>query len=935
LCKLTKINGYKDDRFLTLLQLHNRNRASRFQSLGAGLHKRYQRTGHLADLDQAIHYFYQAVEATPDHHPDRASRFQNLGVGLRDRYEREGYIDDLDQAIQYYQQAIDATPDNHPDRVSQFQSLGKGLRKRYQRTGQVDDLNRAIHYFQQAVDVTPDHHPDQAARFQSLGIGLRDRYKRTGHVDDLDQVIQYLQQAINATPDNHPDRASRFKDLGTGLHDRYQRTGQVNDLDRAIQYYQQALDATPDNHPDRAGRFQSLGAGLANRYQRTDQVDDLNRAIQYFQQAINATPDNHLDQARWFQSLGTGLHDRYQRTSQVDDLDRAIQYYQQAIDATPDNDPDQATRFQSLGVGLHHRYERTGHMSDLINSTEKFKVSFKHPFGFPATRINSGKRAVQNLIEEKKWGDSAQIMERILQLLPQVALPTGSRSDLQHFLRTFAGVASLAASILLKAGEPPFRALQALERGRGIIASLMMDARSDISELRDQYPQLWSRYTKCRDQIALLNEKRSFTSRNDQQLLDLTRSNQRQQLTKALNDLQIEIRQCPGFERFLLPPTEQGFRNMAQDGSLVCFNVSSISSEAFLVTTDGIQVLDLPDLKENNIQHGVKLFASRGNFARRDASLCESDKEEDEEEENTSTLDMQVELLSLWKHAVRPVLNRLRLFGQKVTTHSLSRIWWVGGGSMALMPLHAAGNHKLGSTENTLSHVISSYASTFKSLQFIQDKPPFSILNSDSKQEILVVSMPVTPDGHSILKVSGEVTAIQNQSKSWASILYLDRPGRESVMNALKSCNIAHFACHAAADRIEPAKSALLLGRDVLEKLTLEDMDAISHGQAQIAYLSACSTAEIKVKNLADESIHLASAFQLAGFTHVIGTLWAANDDAAVKIASNFYEGLNLFDRGGRGLVAQALHHAVLRYRNEQDNNLAVMKWAPFIHIGC
>ena len=152
-------------------------------------------------------------------------------------------------------------------------------------------------------------------------------------------------------------------------------------------------------------------------------------------------------------------------------------------------------------------------------------------------------------------------------------------------------------------------------------------------------------------------------------------------------------------------------------------------------------------------------------------------------------------------------------------------------------------------------------------------------------------------------------------------------------MNALESCNIAHFACHAEADRFLGYRSSLLLGRDVLEKLTLEDMDAISHGQAQIAYLSACATAGFQ--NQPDESIHLASAFQLAGFPHVIGTLWGADDDAAVEIASNFYQGLNLFDRGGRGLVAEALHYAVVRYRNEQDNGLAVMKWAPFVHIGC
>ncbi len=47
---------------------------------------------------------------------------------------------------------------------------------------------------------------------------------------------------------------------------------------------------------------------------------------------------------------------------------------------------------------------------------------------------------------------------------------------------------------------------------------------------------------------------------------------------------------------------------------------------------------------------------------------------------------------------------------------------------------------------------------------------------------------------------------------------------------------------------------------------------------AQIAYLSACSTAENKAAWLSDEVIHLVSGFQVAGFPHVIGCLWPAGD---------------------------------------------------------
>lgn len=218
-------------------------------------------------------------------------------------------------------------------------------------------------------------------------------------------------------------------------------------------------------------------------------------------------------------------------------------------------------------------------------------------------------------------------------------------------------------------------------------------------------------------------------------------------------------------------------------------------------------------------------------------------------------------------------------------------------------------------------------------LQFSLNKPSFSI--RQRRPKILIVSMPTTPGGHKPLKVSEEVAAITNHTRSWASTIVLEQPSRESVLNALKSCSIAHFACHGRADSVEPAKSALILGREIEEELTLEDIDTITHDSAQIAYLSACSTAEIKVQNLEDESIHLASTFQLAGFKHVIGTLWGADDSAAVEIAGKFYGALYRHNRSGHRSVAQALHDAVLSFRNTQGNCTDISKWAPFIHLGC
>ena len=59
---------------------------------------------------------------------------------------------------------------------------------------------------------------------------------------------------------------------------------------------------------------------------------------------------------------------------------------------------------------------------------------------------------------------------------------------------------------------------------------------------------------------------------------------------------------------------------------------------------------------------------------------------------------------------------------------------------------------------------------------------------------------------------------------------------------------------------------------DPLRVADLQTMNLRQHSPF-LAYLSACGTGEMKENRLVDESIHLISAYQLAGFSHVIGTL--------------------------------------------------------------
>ncbi|EEU35679.1 uncharacterized protein NECHADRAFT_87993 [Fusarium vanettenii 77-13-4] len=56
-----------------------------------------------------------------------------------------------------------------------------------------------------------------------------------------------------------------------------------------------------------------------------------------------------------------------------------------------------------------------------------------------------------------------------------------------------------------------------------------------------------------------------------------------------------------------------------------------------------------------------------------------------------------------------------------------------------------------------------------------------------------------------------------------------------------------------------------------------------------LAYLRACGTSQMEEAKHLDESVHLISACQVAGFHHVVGTLSKVNDETCVDIARITY----------------------------------------------
>ena len=138
------------------------------------------------------------------------------------------------------------------------------------------------------------------------------------------------------------------------------------------------------------------------------------------------------------------------------------------------------------------------------------------------------------------------------------------------------------------------------------------------------------------------------------------------------------------------------------------------------------------------------------------------------------------------------------------------------------------------------------------------------------------MAVPEAPGAQQLTGVQAEVAALTALVAS-VQLLSGSSATFANVVSALRNHRVAHFACHGQSDLTDPARSALLLADSDRMPLTLAVLSDLRLEDASLAFLSACSTSEITPR-LRDEALHVTSGFQLAGFRHVIGTLWPVSD---------------------------------------------------------
>ncbi|MFG2004248.1 CHAT domain-containing protein [Spirillospora sp. NPDC048911] len=849
---------------------------------------RFQRTGNPQDLDEAVAFGVEGLEGVTPGDLKAARLCAMVGVSLRLRFAQHGDAADLDSAIALFEAAVELVPPGDPQSANRLNDLAIGLGNRFTLTNDPADLARSVETARRAVAAARPADGSIPTYLNTLSVALRETYEVTGERSDLDAAIEALRRAVTAAAEDDPIRSSYLANLCAALVHRYERGGGRTDLEEAVAVGREAVGAVPPSSPGRFGMTSNLSVALSHLYRLTGDPDLLEAAIDAAGAAAQI-PAGHTMRAELIANLASRLRDRYHRDGRREDLDGAVTLLREAV--TGATAPDLPSLHVNLAVLLSDRWEHAADPADRVEALASFDAAIESPSAQPYLQVVA-RRAAVRLTEDP--GRAAELLEQAVLRLPEVAPQRMVRDDQQHALRRFAGLAADAAALVLDQTGDAARALGLLETGRSVIFSQAIRTRGDLTGLTAHHPGLAAEFVRLRS--------------------GLDRGRGRRQAAAELAELTERIRRQPGFDRFGLPPGMGELVAQAEQGPVVTLTSGRGRTDALLLTTDGVRALPLPACPPEVLAERVAVF---GQAVVRWSGPGTAERRAAQE-------DLGGVLAWLWDAVAEPVLDALDLAGP------FPRVWWAPGGPLAALPIHAAGHHTDGSGRTVLDQVVSSYTSTIRALAHTRGQRA----GVGRAERDLVVSMPIAEGIPGVLEhAAAEAEAIAGLLPR-ATFLSGRQATPGAVLAALPGSGIAHFACHAALHP-DPARSALLLDGG---SLAVGDLDPIRLNGATLAYLSACDTAFAIDDTLADEGIHLASAFQLAGFPQVIGTLWSVADHVAAEIARGFYAALPSTHAGASGNAsasadgARALHAALLRARDLKPGRPFL--WAAHIHAG-
>jgi tetratricopeptide (TPR) repeat protein len=910
----------------------------------------------LEAIEFAIVAVEQALQIMPTSYALRHQASGSLGRLLARRSTMNAPTSSQDQnkAIQLLQQSLAGTQEVSEHTLCLVE-LTKTLALRFQFHGQESDLELALEYAHKALvhkALVPRHNIRVVhfAANTAAGMCYEIRYMTSFSTADLDLAIRLMETSLPLVPglDDPYMHICMLSLAGLYYHrslrilpERFKWATEAVRLQRIV------CDATPHDHPQWRLRLSQLGTFLQNQPGSRDNPSSLQECLCIAKKVLTGAPQK--DPYRWKYLL-----ERAHMGEQQALFGTAIVYYEESLALAG---PVHYGRDRTL-TRLAGCYARVAHLISQDNVVETDSTAamtvlaavqsaftcksvqillevLRSSDALTDRRILAGVIAAVTLMSMGLWDRAYITLQTVIRLTNKLNSRHLTRLDQQYHVGSqLLSVSSWAAYCSLEIGRSAEEALACLEDGRGLIAKRLLDNRIEAPDLKDAYPGLWQRYMELRDRAAAPEQAYDFAMPGmglvsgpayDALSERCRKHRDRAQNILLLDSLEQQIRHLDGFETFAMAPRSRDLLSVADRGPVVFFNTTQFATDAFLVTVSGIKVLRLQEMDMDKIKSVVRCLTGPSRLSLgRPRTMFERN------------MKLREILRWLWNSAVHPVLRELGLLSLPLPEKP-PRLWWVANGLIGLLPLHAAGIYGKGSEEYTSSYVVSSFIPSIRALSFARN----SKLNASDivGESFVFVGMPNTasPARNKPLNISEELAEL-------VAVFEIDnkmiQPEKGQVLSALEKCTAVHMSCHGIASSSDPSQSALLLGSaeaDRAELMTVQEIAELRLEKAQLAYLSACSTAQSEFEELADEAIHMAGTLHLLGFSHVIGTLWEISDAVSRKTARRFYDNVKLRASSDRcrennDVVALALHDAIDVLRKDDCDDF--IRWVPYIHIG-
>lgn len=919
----------------------------------------YVRGGPLASIESAVASAEAAIiDATEDH---REEIFRFLGralLALSEAKESPGesemraqtlssllhtrYRDNLNlrqAALEGLQTGLSGTTESNPSAIADLETLDRlllietdkaatdemlsflswrranCLRILHLRTGRREHLDDAIAILRSA-DAQPQKasQADRAGCGATLGSCLLIRYRRDGDLDTLSECISRFEASDSEAL---PIWQRIFLDLnfGAALQERFRRTENRSDLDRAIELLREAVLASSRDYVDRNVAMTNLASALMTSYSVSGDPVELEAAITNMRSlAHDLNGDGSHDSGNVPANLCRALTLRFERTSDPADLEEAIRWGKQAVDATPATNPNLTAQMLTLGqamqLALHASLFRvTWHAVGAI-----FRECASTTVGPLELRCEAARQWGELAAADRDWQEATAAYELAVEFSLALSSWGRGRQDYAYYLSQYAGVVRDAAACALNLGDGNY-AVSILEWGRGVLSAQRCGWESDLELLETVDSHLAERFRELRASLVQGGTREPLT------LPDSSLAEQPDSiysLTVQWHRLLDEIRAMPGLQDFLRSPQVEDLRQEAAQGPIVVLNISRFRADAIVVLPEQIAVVPLEKLHEDEARRRAVSHLRAADEASNDS--LPAALRSVAEDEIRSTLRWCLEV------ALRPIQEfLLKWYGDRLP----GRVWLCPTGILSFLPLHAAWGESAGlerDDEASVGAMLPSYTATIRMLRFARNR----LKTADRRRAALIVAVANAPGASPIQGAREEAVAVKRHCDSSAELLDADAT-TDAVATAMTQWPRAHFACHAAANVLDASLSGLLLYDRLL---TLDEIVRLPIGNAAFAFLSACST-NVGDWNLADEALTIVSAFQMAGYPQVVGTLWPVLDRRAVEVAEQFYSTLSAsrhIDTDEEDTVVQAYKKTFRALRTRYPDTPSV--WAGYVHAG-